>query len=267
MKNLGLIAILFLLAACSQNSSQNEVQPDSQPGIIGGRDVIRRDSSFKSTAGIIMVDDKSGKILGICTGTLVSKDVVLTAAHCIRASEDKVNFIVYFGETLLDLRQLNVYRSGIATVVHEDYESSEKKEVYDVGLIKFSGEAPAGYTPAALLKDEKYLKDGTELLVAGYGRNLRYGRGNAGAGQLRYVKLNITDIKFSDMEFVSASLSKGICAGDSGGPAYVTINEKQYVAGISHRVLSVGGFACIYSSLFTRVDQFHTWIEKNINQL
>jgi len=269
MKNLILLFSLIFIVSCSKEANQVNHSPDQDNSIIGGQNVRAGDPRFSSTVGIIMVDDKTGDPTGVCTGTLIRSDVVLTAAHCLVSSDNsKLNFIIYFGNTLLDLSQFNSFRAGISSIAHEKYSNGLGKEAYDVGLIKFSGDLPPGFAPVPILKDDQYLKNGTEIIAAGYGRNKRYSRGSEdGTGQLRQVKLNVTDIKFSDIEFASSSWSKGICLGDSGGPAYVNINGQLYIAGVSNRVLGIGRFNCIYMSVFLRVDKLQSWIEQKLLNL
>ena len=270
MKKLSLLILSSLMVACGGSDSNKPSNFTDDPGqnIIGGSEVRSGDSRFKSVVGIIMVDDRTGQALGVCTGTLIRKNVVLTAAHCVLASKGKVNFILYFGTDLLNLNQTNAYRVGVAAITHEKYSAELDKDAYDIALIKFDGDLPPGFAPVEILKDPRILQNGTPLLVAGFGRNDRYGNDpNNGTGTLRQVELSVSDAKYSDTEFRSTSIGKGICQGDSGGPAYVSINNQLYVAGVSNRVFGIGRINCILASVFLKVDQFHFWIEQNINRL
>lgn len=271
MKKLSLLLALLFLVSCSQKSTnETNFSPVSDSQIIGGQDARAGDPRFRSTVGIIMVDDTSGDPIGVCTGTLIRSDIVLTAAHCVLSSDKKkLNFIVYFGDSLLDFSQLGSYRSATLAAAHEDYTDGTSKNAYDIALIKINGDIPQGYGPVAMLKNSDFLKDGTEFIAAGFGRSKRYSRSSKedGTGQLRSVKLSITDLNFSETEFRSSSWSRGVCMGDSGGPAYVEVGGQFYLAGVSNRVLGIGSFNCIYTSIFLRVDKLQSWINQKLLEL
>ena len=258
MKIFSLFLLLILTTSCSQRSNELIFSSENtNTNIVGGQDVRKGDSRFISTVGILMVDDRTGKFTGVCTGTLIRSDIVLTAAHCVDSSHQKINLIVYFGDTLLDLSQFNSYRSAKLATVHEDY---------DLALIQVIGEIPPGFGTISLLDDEHFLDIGTELIVAGYGRNKSRGQGSGdGTGQLRNVKLKITDINSTELK--SSNWSQSICMGDSGGPAYVKIKDQLYLAGITLRAYSIGPFNCIYRSTFLRVDKLQSWIEQKMQAL
>ena len=79
MKNfLMLISATAMLAACAPADMNSSLQTDAQDAIVGGEYVPRLSNIGRSTVGIY--EEKIGYI---CTGTLVAKNLVLTAAHCV----------------------------------------------------------------------------------------------------------------------------------------------------------------------------------------
>ena len=66
--------------------------------IVGGQSVQRRDPIQASTVGIFdpSADGRTG---ALCTGTLIGKNMAVTAAHCIQPGNAK-NPLVIFGNDL-----------------------------------------------------------------------------------------------------------------------------------------------------------------------
>ncbi len=266
MKNaLLLVASIFAVAACAPTTnSQNEIQTSAdQAGIIGGDKVSASSNIGRSTVGIY-----EPTIGYICTGTLIAKNMVLTAAHCVDPKAK--DLVVIFspemkGSTPEQRRKVNT------AIVHDKYKTdTASKETNDIAILRFDGEAPAAYQVAPILFEKGYLYNNRSTIVAGYGLNWATVV-KKGAGTLRTTRLAIDDVNFSGTEVqLGQSVRKGICSGDSGGPAYLEINGQLHVWGVASRGDSIPVFfvpKCMLFSVFTRVDAYQTWIQDTMRSL
>lgn len=266
MKNaLLLVASIFAVAACAPTTnSQNEIQTSAdQAGIIGGDKVSASSNIGRSTVGIY-----ESKIGYICTGTLIAKNLVLTAAHCVDPKAK--NLEIYFTPEIKGAKP-EQRRTVNTAIVHDKYKTDvAAKESNDIAILRFDGEAPAGYEVAPMLFDQGYLYNNRNTIVAGYGLNFATII-KKGAGVLRTTRLPIDDVNYSATEvLLGQSVRKGICSGDSGGPAYLEINGQLYVWGVASRGDSIPIFfvpKCMLFSVFSRVDAYQTWIQDTMRSL
>jgi hypothetical protein len=144
------------------------------------------------------------------------------------------------------------------------------KDMGDIALLKFEGDVPAEYTPAQLLTDSSQIADGRQIFVAGYGLNWTIGV-SRGAGTLRAVALEVDEANYAKTETsLSQSVRRGICSGDSGGPAYLLQDGQLYIWGVASRGDSLPVPLvpkCMMFSIYTRVDAYANWIQEASNAL
>ena len=257
-----LILAASFLAACSENAPVSNIQMgEQQQGVIGGDKVQAGSSVSRSTVGLYDSGSQS-----LCTGTLISDQLVLTAAHCVTPNSDKM--IVYFGRDFGQKDQ-SLVRPVVKSVVHPNY-NNNYEDMHDVALIRFSGGLPSGFAPAPLLKDFSVIQKGTRVVVAGYGLNWAWGI-KKGAGVLRTTDLKVEQALYGRTEIVlDQSIRKGICSGDSGGPAYLEVNGQLYLLGVASRGDSLPTVLtpkCFMLSVFARVDAFSSWIQSSSDYL
>lgn len=266
MKNLIVLSLSLGLISCSGNQNQqNQVNGlTSKEAIIGGEDVLLTDKKFKSVVGIIMADRFSIPF-ATCSGTLIDTNIVLTAAHCIQDHPSGTQFFIIFGTHLSSRDKIVSIHQASVAISHRLYDVNKTRDAYDIALIKFNGSAPRDAVIAPVLKDKTYLRSGTQLVVAGFGRESSFSESRS--GQLKFANVKVANTRYSATEFRTSQFFKGICLGDSGGPAFVEINGVFHVAGITNRTNYIGFVDCIFSSYFARADLFQDWIEQNTNLL
>lgn len=192
-----------------------------------------------------------------CTGTLISSTVVLTAAHCISSR----SFYVLFGNNVNSA----LSRSVTEKKVHPGWDSNNL--VNDIALLRLASSAPAGTTPIP------YLPQRLEITSADVGRPLEFvGYGETESGGFG-IKMTVTN----NLDWVCTSPGGcnlgsgryaspyticqdqnpgGPCSGDSGGPALIVRDGREYVAGIT----SYGDQNCTLYGCSTKVDEFEAFI-------
>jgi hypothetical protein len=133
-------------------------------------------------------------------------------------------------------------------------------------LVKFVGGLPAGFKAAKLLTDLTALKYGGDVMLAGYG--ISDGAAHTGAAILRSVVTQIKTAAFSKTEvLMDQTHGKGACHGDSGGPAYDTINGEQLLFGVTSRGVDDPSNDCTRFSAYTAIPAYAAWVKSTMTAL
>lgn len=240
------LALSLALAACGSPPEQ-ELVFNNCP-ILNGT----LDTSQAHMAVVAVYDNYQ-----MCTGTWIGSNVVLTAGHCVSSRSMQVGFgnRMGWGSGM-------AWRSVSEKKVHPQYSGSSYNIVNDIAMLKFSGSAPTGVTPIP------HLPSSLEVTSADIGTMLTY----VGFGQTRVNDGNSAGTKYkmtNDLKWVCTSISgcgypagfnticqdqtpSGICSGDSGGPALIIRNNREYVAGVA----SYTGQNCAQFGCSTKVDEY-----------
>lgn len=261
----GALPVVLLLGACGQQSSSSEPLELStivrENAIVGGKLASTKDWVAHHIVGLMITDGPTHQ-QAICTGTIISEDTVMTAAHCM--PDPKGSLEVRFGLKILDGsgRFKSAHVSGYKANELYKSHSENTKETHDIALVHFDGGLPAGFVPAEILQSDNVLEDGAIVTLSGYG--VSNGVTNQGSGILRKVDVNILHADFSKSEVeIDQSASKGACYGDSGGPAFVQSGKQLFVWGVTSR----GANGCASTSVYTKATAYRSWISKTMTAL
>lgn len=223
-----LISMLFVMTACQGSKTQQEfdtAHADSQE-VVGGTNVEFKDQLTNMALSLRVGYQNKGEstfTVYQCTATALSKNIVLTAAHCIGATADY---------TQIELRdsagQITAIKAK-AAYVHAGYEKDKED---DLALIELATDLPATVQKLAMPILSKPIIP-TQIKAAGYGRKTGVQGQPGELNVLRTADLNVRDFALDKKIFsVDQEQGKGICQGDSGGPAMVKQNGKIYIVGV-----------------------------------
>ncbi len=260
IKVIALAASIALASGCAKdNGPKSEADSELRAGNIVGGTVA--DASFQKANGVVGLIMLSEGGQGLCTGTLISKRIVLTAAHCLADSE-LTGVAVVFAPNVSSPTEDQI-RFGVKIAVHQAYGLaglSLSGSHNDIALLKLDSDAPADFQPARLPASDN-LKAKTMLTQAGFGKTqaLRNTPGDT-SGTLKKVDGIQLIAKSKDgKELLMNEDGKGSCNGDSGGPAYAKAADgKLTQVGLNSR--GTDGKTCIGVGIYTNVAAHLAWI-------
>jgi len=207
-----------------------------------------------SNAGAFIVKSPSGAIFPICSGTLITADVFLTASHCTQYFTSTLAPAGYTAYVSFDksipfgsLTSSKTKLLAVQYVVTNPNYNQSQSDSGDIGVLVLQSNVK-GLTPASLpscgLLDQLAAQNGLKDAVftnAGYGLQNRV----VGGGVPYFQDLNPIPRMYSFSSFNSLNggyirLSQnpstgngGTCFGDSGGPNFITVNGQLILSSIT----------------------------------
>lgn len=207
-----------------------------------------------SNTGAFIVKTTSGQIFPICSGTLITPTVFLTAGHCTSfftaslAPEGDTAFVSLDGSIPFgNLTSNKTKLIAVSYVVTNPNFNQSQSDSGDIGVLILGSQVRSA-TPANLpqcgLLDQLHAQNGLKEAVftpVGYGLQNRV----VGGGVPFFQDVNPIPRMFAFSSFNSLNggylrLSQnpstgngGTCFGDSGGPNFFTVNGQQIIAAIT----------------------------------
>jgi secreted trypsin-like serine protease len=196
-----LIATTFLLA-CSQSGEDScEDLSLSSLKIVSGTKCGDTDVS-----PVVLVElRKDGDRLGYCSGSVIGRRSVLSAAHCV---EDVDEVRVKIGGS---------WQTAASFIQHPDAQIDDGQiddPAYDLSIIGLS--ADHTINPLRLAK-AAILQKGDEFSIFGFGQSGEFF--NRDKTELRSGRMEAEKVRTGYFEASYDNDSSSICFGDSGGPA------------------------------------------------
>ena len=256
------IIIPLFLAFASANAPAQ-----MQSRIIGGQTVTGSDWIAHTVAAFVATNSQGQ---ALCTASVVANDLAITAAHCISdqganpvQSAKGTTYTLVFNTNIKGANQSTIRNVDAAEIPSQwKPDSGSDSNTSDVAVVHFSGGLPAGYQISDLLPYNMNLTVGESVELAGYG--ISNATQDTGAGILRKTAVTVTNPNFSPSEVeLDQSHGGGACHGDSGGPAYVLINNHPYLFGITSR----GGGNCDETVIYTRISVWSDWFKQASDKL
>lgn len=270
-------AAMFTGAIAEENAAATS-QTDDSDLIVGGWPAEENEWPWQ----VRLYRDR-GDSYGFCGGSLISKNWVVTAAHCVN---DSSSADIGYGN-ILRSKQRRIASARV--IVHPNYDP--QTQANDIALIKLSKSAKLGEGAQTIgLADKAFYNAslGNRAAVTGWGMLLdqeklesKYPNGNIPWQEIVPARLMEVDVRVQDLEECRANYGgadnipeghlcagyqkggKDSCQGDSGGPLVFRdpgSSNKWRLLG----VVSFGQGCALpkFYGAYTRVDYFRDWILK-----
>jgi secreted trypsin-like serine protease len=246
IRNLSVMVLSLIILACEPQGPKTWHEPSlpaNEGSIVNGRPVTEKDSVHLHTVSIGPAEEPQ------CTGVVIGSHHILTAAHCLESIEGT---FVHFG---LDFASPHSVRKSIKKVtVHPDYCPDCTGDIKlgptaDIAIVEIHEAAPPLYRPIDLAPPTM-VTNGTKVILAGFGANEK--------GEYETI-MKMTEVPLKELgetEFSTDESRSGTCSGDSGGPAFIQVDNKLLLLGITSR----GDARCRQTGVYTLPASYGEWV-------
>lgn len=268
--------VLIFVAGALASLSCVKRDYNSSPKIVAGSLVEENDPIYASTVSL----DWDGK--PNCTGFVLDKRTIVTAAHCLATLRSGVVFSVTFGSRNRNLKK-TVEVPSAQVMAHpgwdrgdlnrKDIEPLPQNPKNDIGVIVLGEDAPEWVKPLPVKEIGDIVLD-NDVILAGYGQTRPLPDDTPAAefsGFLRKVQVKLAQINLGGKELIwqapSDNARASSCHGDSGGPMFYKEQDGSLtVIGVTSRSFGAQ-IDCREKGVYTDVRQFIGWIRTTKEKL
>jgi hypothetical protein len=235
------VSSLVGLAALAFNPVEITSELPPPLPIVGGNEA----ATCEFPATVMMLEDDETPVM--CSGSLITPDIVLTAAHCLIPERPIV--AIGFGEAGQVFGEPAFTAVPTLCEAHPDWENQGHTDLAYCRLAE-----PVTTVPIVPLLggcEVDVLQPGVELTIVGFGATWgSYDEENEmvismGVGAKRWTTQTIdyVDLFTNEVYMLGENGSQSACFGDSGGPAYVELGDGTWrVVGAGSHLHDPGGF-------------------------
>ena len=232
---------------------------------------VDSNGTYSNAGAFIVKSSSTGEIFPICSGTLITPNVFLTAGHCTSfftqdlAPEGFTAYVSFDGSIPFgDLTDSNTELIAVSFVVTNPNFNQKQSDPGDIGALILASNV-SGITPASLpacgLLDQLKVKNGLKNAVftpVGYGLQNRVVGGGVPFFQDRnpiprmfaFSSFNALNGGYLRLSQNPSTGNGGTCFGDSGGPIFLTVSGQETLVAIT----ITGDAVCRSTNVAYRLD-------------
>ncbi|KFO31425.1 Bridging integrator 2 [Fukomys damarensis] len=229
--------------------------PDTNARVVGGNEAKK--NSWPSQ--ISLQYSSLGSWDHTCGGTLIRKNWVLTAAHCVDRS---LTFRVVVGEHNLKQSEGTEQTVSVQKIVkHPNWNANNVAAGYDIALLRLAKSVTlnSNVQLGALPQEGVILANDTPCYITGWGMTKTNGQVSQ---TLQEAYLPSVSHAICSSSSYWGSIVKNTM-GDSGGPLHCLVNGQYAVHGVTSFVSSLGCNVAKKPTVFTRVSAYISWINNS----
>ena len=173
----------------------------------------------------VAVFDAAGQPLGLCSGTMIESNKVLTAAHCV--PNGTTSGAVVYGNPG---NTSTVFASRIAVnpkYIPSSISSPGFAAFNDVAVLTLRSSLPL---PTSAILGSGNIRSGDEIAIFGYGTDEN---GEFDFADLKSGEMLVEQVTNNHISAIFNGDGSNTCQGDSGGPAYIDLGNEVAVAGVT----------------------------------
>jgi secreted trypsin-like serine protease len=248
--NRAVLATCVLCAGCSASIGE------SQHLVVGGFT-----ATGQHPAVGLLFDMRQATPSYACSGVLVARDVVLTAAHCLAGRQPAdIGFAVANSDAAVKKDQIVVAKRLIPNPLFVGVGNAPAgiAQANDIGIVRLDGSLSSERLDLVALNHVLNRNDG--LTLVGAGRSIANDPGSGGVR--RYGAVSVVAVSVYEFEF-SLNDEPQACNGDSGGALIIEQGGVPKLAGLVSRDDNPFDPDCSSGAIATRLSAYIDFLRQN----